>query len=256
MPVVDADFAISWMRSRIDHQFRVEILDQHLKQQQKANKDVIEAFSKSAPRPNAATRYFADLLQPAFDFGRTVFLVTAHWGDYFQSLITLAAAFPDDSRFVTVRGMIWNDVDENKLWATLNGASNRHVEVFNQHDLKPIKLVREIVGGAHVFVLYDVDRSYGRPLVVDFFDVQLTLGAGWVDLAYRFDAIVVCLDPLTMFGDTMQLHSLYDARKATNIEAFRDACASMISDHLQSLVSKQPTLWFKWPAFNRFLDVR
>lgn len=249
-----ATAAISWIKSRIDYSFSFENLNHHLDLQQYSNKETITSLSKRAPATNAMTRRFADQLQPAFHFGRRIFLVTIHWGGYFQSLVSLALAFPDESRFVTVRGRAWNDIDETKLWSTLNAASNRHVEVFKQKKLSHLRFFRTIARGAHVFVLYDVDQTYGRPIDVGFFGTQIKLGAGWVDLAHRFDSIVVFLNPETIFGDNLEIYSVYDSRNDRSIELFRENCSSILSKHIEFLLSRRSTIWFKWTEFHSFFE--
>lgn len=117
------------------------------------------------------------VLEPLFHTNRKSFIVTAHWGNYFEAFINMTDSFPEDSEFLTVRGRDWNGINEDELWVSVNGRSNRKINVFRKN-ASGLKITRLLKEGSHALILYDLDASYGRPLSTSIFGNRIILGAG------------------------------------------------------------------------------
>ena len=153
-----------------------DIIAQDLRRQQRENQSFIRgiACGDSEIYLSKSNDTALDLL---FFTQRRVFITTAHWENYFKSFVYISVLFPPDQKFVTIRGRPWNDIDEDALWRNLNAISPHSITVY-QKNTNGLALLRELRSGAHAFVLYDLDVSYGRPTRVEFFGTKLTVGAG------------------------------------------------------------------------------
>ncbi|MBB3919782.1 hypothetical protein [Rhizobium fabae] len=195
----------------------------------------------------------ADYFKAALDGHRAIIFATAHWGSYLKTFNLIGNSFPEGSRFVALRGQEWN-IDEERLWNEINRRSRNSIYVHRVLDRSGlISVLRDIKNGTHAFILFDLFEKYGRTSPVKVFDWNLQLASRWLDMAYKANAVVCFIKPMSIHRNHMKIHGVVDPYGFMHARDFVETCNSFCAGCLQDLLIENPEFWFMWEDLEKLL---
>ncbi|RWA76043.1 hypothetical protein [Mesorhizobium sp.] len=192
------------------------------------------------------TRLF---LEPALPLKRTLFFVSAHWGNYFRSFNRIAHSLPEDSRFVAFRGEAWEG--EDQLFGSLQRISPRSISVFRIQERRGLfDVCKAIEKGAHAFVLFDVTDRSDRTHRCNFLGSEIGFASGWAELAHITNSIVVLFEPCSVARREVTFASILDPTGIPR-DRFVSSCMRAAVRMLERLVAEEPSYWFMWDDWKK-----
>lgn len=188
-------------------------------------------------------------LEPVLPLKRSLFFVSAHWGNYFKSFNTIAHSLPDDSKFVTFRGEAWEEDDH--LFQSLQRISARSIKVFRIQERKGLfEVCKAVKKGAHGFVLFDITDRSDRTYNCRFLGSEIGFASGWAELAHITNSIVVLMEPCSVSRPQTKFSSVLDPTGISR-DRFVSSCMQAAVRMLERLIAEEPSYWFMWADWKK-----
>ena len=188
--------------------------------------------------------YIKRFVETALSLKRSIFFVSAHWGNYFRSFTLIAYSMPEESAFIAFRGDPWEG--EERLFAALESVSARKVSIYRAYERQGfLDVCRALHNGAHAFILFDVIGRPVRTLQCNFLGSSVGFASGWAELAHLTNSIVVLFEPGSIDRKETSFACVLDPT-GTKRNEFAAACMGKASRMLENQIREEPSYWFMW----------
>jgi lauroyl/myristoyl acyltransferase len=214
------------------------------------------AFGKYAAGDFPGSETIGRCLETPAKLKRPILFVSAHWGNYLHAFLTIAMGLPAGSRFFTIRGEAWNDL-EDQFWQRVNSLSESRIAVHRSANVYSLRgAFQTLRQGGYGMILYDLYDDYGRTNAYSLLGHTVDMTYGWTKLAHRTRSLVIVVEPASVRRRDIRFSDVVEPNGMA-AEEFTDACMKACLRSLGRLIAEEPAHWLMWKRLDRFIgDVR